>query len=206
MALAQRQSGLGSLQGLALAFFITAKDDRSGWRIQIQSDDILEFGLELGIVKEIESTGAMGFEVVGRPDPLYRRMGKTAMPSHGPATPPPASLGGTHHFVEHCLDSVDRQCLGSARPGRLLEAGKSQIQNPLTPQPHGHMAGAQLSGDLLVVFAICGKQSDAGLSHQFLWSVRRLDEAQKFGPMFSGKFESKLWTGHFQKDGTSSGF
>jgi hypothetical protein len=60
MALAQRQSGLGSLQGLALAFFITAKDDRSGWRIQIQSDDIPEFGLELRIVGELESTGAMG--------------------------------------------------------------------------------------------------------------------------------------------------
>jgi hypothetical protein len=40
---------------------------------------------------------------------------------------------------------------------------------------------------------------------QSLWSVRRLDEAQKFGPLFSGKFESKLWTGRVQKNGTSSG-
>ncbi len=115
MALSQWQSGLGSFQGLALAFFITAKDDRSGWRIQVLSDEIPEFGLELGIVGELESMGSMGFEVVGRPDPLHPRTGETAMPSNGPANPPPASLGGTHHFVEQCLDSIDRNCFGSAR-------------------------------------------------------------------------------------------
>ena len=148
----------------------------------------------------------MGFAVVCRPGPLHRRMGKIAMPSRGPATPPPASLGGTHHFIENCLDSVDRQCLGSARPRRLLEASNSQIWNPLTQQPHGHMARSQLSGDLLFVFAICGKQSDAGPPRQFLWSVRRLDEAQKFSPSFSEKFESKLWKDHVQKVGTCSAF
>jgi hypothetical protein len=187
---------LGSLQSLALAIFITAKDDRAGRRIQIQSNDIPEYGLEPGIVGKFESTGAMGFKVVGRPDPLHHRMAKTAMPSHGPATPPPVSLGGTHHFVEHCLNSVDQQCLGSALPGRLLEGGKSQIRNPLTPQPYGHMTGAQLSNYLLVVFAICCKQSDAGPAHQFLWSIRGLDTALKFGPLISRNFKWKLWTGH----------
>lgn len=199
IALAQRQSGLGALLGLALALFVTAKNDRAGWRIQIQSDEIPEFGLDLRIVGELESTGAMGFKVIGRPDQLHRRMGKTAMPSHGPETPPPASLGGTHHFVEHCLNSVDRQYLESPRSGRLLEAGKPHIQNPLTPQPNGHMAGAEFSSYLLVVFAICGKQSDAGPPYQFLWNVRRLDGAQKFRPLFSGKFGSELWTGMSKK-------
>jgi hypothetical protein len=74
----------------------------------------------------------------------------------------PHPLGGTHHFVEHCFDSVDQQFLGSPGPVSLLEAGKSQIQNPRTQQPHGHMAGAQLSGYRLAVFAIGGKQSDTG--------------------------------------------
>ena len=196
MALAQRQSGLGSLQSLALALFVTAKDDRTGRRIQIQSDDIPEFGLELGIVGEFESTGTMGFEVVGRPNPLHRRRGKATVPSHGPATPPAPAFGRAHHFVEDCLDSIHRQCLGSPRPGRLLKSGKSQIQNPLTPHPHGHMTGIQFSGDLLIVFALGGKQSDTGPSHQLLWSIRRLDKALKFRPLLSGKFEWKLWTGH----------
>ena len=46
--LAQGKSGLGSLQGLALALLVTAKDDRAGRRIQIQPNDIPEFGLKLG--------------------------------------------------------------------------------------------------------------------------------------------------------------
>jgi hypothetical protein len=58
------------------------------------------------------------------------------------------------------------------------------------------MTGIQFSGDLLVVFALGGKQSDTGPSHQLLWSIRRLDKALKFRPLLSGKFESKLWTRH----------
>jgi hypothetical protein len=58
------------------------------------------------------------------------------------------------------------------------------------------MTGIQFSGDLLVVFALGGEQSDAGPSHQLLWSIRRLDKALKFRQLLSGKFEWKLWTGH----------
>ncbi len=73
VALAQGKSGLGSLQGLALALLVAAEDDRAGRRIQIQPDDIPEFGLELGIVGELESSSAVRFEAVGRPNPLHRR-------------------------------------------------------------------------------------------------------------------------------------
>jgi hypothetical protein len=40
MSFAQRQRGLGSLQSLALAFFITAKHQRLVRRIEIKSDDV----------------------------------------------------------------------------------------------------------------------------------------------------------------------
>ena len=71
--LAQGQSGLGAFQSLALALFVAAKDDRAGRRIQIQPDDIPEFGLKLGIVGAFESPSAVRSEVVGRPNPLHRR-------------------------------------------------------------------------------------------------------------------------------------
>jgi hypothetical protein len=58
------------------------------------------------------------------------------------------------------------------------------------------MTGIQFSGDLPVVFTLGGKQSDAGPSHQLLWSIRRLDKAQEFRSLLSGKFEWKLRTGH----------
>ena len=73
--LVQEQSGLGSFQSLTLALFVTAEDDRAGRRIQIQPDDIPEFGLELGIVGEFESTSSVRFEVVGSPNPLHRPTG-----------------------------------------------------------------------------------------------------------------------------------
>jgi hypothetical protein len=71
--LAQGQSGLGSFQSLALVLFMAAKDDRAGRRIQIQPDDIPEFGLKLGIFGAFESPSAVRFKFVGRPNPLHRR-------------------------------------------------------------------------------------------------------------------------------------
>ena len=71
--LAQGQSGLGAFQSLALALFVAAKDDRAGRRIQIQPDDIPEFGLKLGAFGAFESQSAVRFEVVGCQNPLHRR-------------------------------------------------------------------------------------------------------------------------------------
>jgi hypothetical protein len=61
-----------------------------------------------------------------------------------------------------------------------LETSKLHVQYALAPQSHRHRTGAQYSGYLLVVLAVCGKQSDASPSDPLLGRSRRLDEALKY--------------------------
>ncbi len=61
------------------------------------------------------------------------------------------------------------------------------------------MTGTQSIGNLLIVFAFGSEQSNASPPDQLLGRVRRLDEALKFRPLFKGKFERNLRSGHVQK-------
>ena len=63
----QRQSGLNTLQGLNLTFFVAAEHPCLVWRSQIQPDDIPEFLLELRVVRHLEGTYQMRLQVIGSP-------------------------------------------------------------------------------------------------------------------------------------------
>jgi hypothetical protein len=60
------------------------------------------------------------------------------------------------------------------------------------------MTGTQSIGNRLVVFAFRSEQSNASPPDQLLGRIRRLDEALKFCPLFRGKFEGNLRSGHVQ--------
>ena len=120
------------------------------------------------------------------------------MQSHGPATSPSSSLGRADHFAEHFLNSFGRQCLGPSGFGSLLETSKPQVQYALAPQSQSHRTGAQSIGNLLVVLAVCGKQSDASPSPPLLGRSWRLDQALKFRPLLWGGLQWNLRTCHVQ--------
>jgi len=129
----------------------------------------------------------------------YRRTRQPAVPSHGPATPTGPSLGRTYDFAEHCLNPFGRQRLGPSGSGGFLKTGQTHVQNTLTPQSHRHVTGTQSIGNLLVVFAFRSEQSNASPPDQLLGRARRLDKALKFCPLFRGKFERNLRSGHVEK-------
>jgi hypothetical protein len=51
---------------------------------------------------------------------------------------------------------VRRQRFGPSGPNRFLQSSQAQVQHPLTPLTDRHMAGAQFSGDLIVILAFGG--------------------------------------------------
>src|SRR5215831_6148640 len=67
----ERQAGLGAVKGLDLTLLIQAKHHGMLGRIQIQTDYILQFLDELGIVADLESFDQMGLQTVGTPDTAY---------------------------------------------------------------------------------------------------------------------------------------
>ena len=54
----RRQSRLGALQCLALAFLVAAQHQRVGGRIEIESDNVPEFFFEFRIIREFEDLDA----------------------------------------------------------------------------------------------------------------------------------------------------
>ena len=58
-SLLERQAGRSAIESLELRFFVAAEDQRVfGWRA-VESDDIVEFFGETGVVAELESMDAM---------------------------------------------------------------------------------------------------------------------------------------------------
>jgi hypothetical protein len=72
LALLHRQARLGPIERLDLALFVHGQHDRMGRRIDLQTDDVLELGGELGILGQFEALDPVRLQAVRRPDPLDR--------------------------------------------------------------------------------------------------------------------------------------
>ena len=71
-SLLERQAGLGSVEGLDLAFLVERQDDRVGGRRDIKADDVAELVDELRIIGKLELPNAVRLEAMGAPDPVNR--------------------------------------------------------------------------------------------------------------------------------------
>ena len=83
----QGQARLGSLQGLALAFFIATEHQCTLGRIEIESDHVPEFRLEILVVGNLEGSRDVRLDVVGTPQALDRVMGNPFGFGHGAGGP-----------------------------------------------------------------------------------------------------------------------
>ena len=66
-SLLERQAGLGAIEGLDLGFLIERENQSMRGRVQIESDDVVEFLGETRVVAELEGLDAMGLEAKGVP-------------------------------------------------------------------------------------------------------------------------------------------
>jgi hypothetical protein len=67
-----RQSRLGAVECLDLAFLVEREHHGIGRRIEIKADDVGELGLEAGIARPLEGPQRMRLQVVRPPDALHR--------------------------------------------------------------------------------------------------------------------------------------
>ena len=65
---AQGQTGLGSIQRLALGLLVEAEQHRALWRIHVQADDVDQLLFEVRVVGDLEGVDSPRLEVVVRPD------------------------------------------------------------------------------------------------------------------------------------------
>ena len=136
-ALLHGQAGLGAVEGLNLALFIDAENQRFVRGIEIEPDHILDLAGKVLVARDLERLDEMRFQPVRSPDPLDAAQGDAGRRRHAATAP----LGRVRRFlvqrhVHHSLDRLGRQRLDARGPGRIL-------QKPLDPL--GHMASAPTS-------------------------------------------------------------
>jgi hypothetical protein len=69
-----RQSWLGAIECLDLAFLVDAQDQGLVWRLEIKADHIVELFDKAFVAAELESLGQMRLQPVSIPNPLNRQL------------------------------------------------------------------------------------------------------------------------------------
>src|SRR6201982_1097547 len=67
-----RQARLGTVEGLDLALLVNGEDDRVGRRIDIKTDDVLEFLCKLRVIRQLEGAQPVRCRLLGVEDALHR--------------------------------------------------------------------------------------------------------------------------------------
>ena len=67
----ERQTRLGAVERLDLAFLVDREHDRMARRRQVEPDNVRELGDEVGIAAALEGADAVRLQPVRRPDPLH---------------------------------------------------------------------------------------------------------------------------------------
>src|ERR1035438_4319910 len=86
-ALLQRQAGLGAVQSLNLTLLIYGKDQRMFWRIEIQTNNGLQFFGEMRIVADLEALDAVRLQSMRTPDAAHAGLGDAHLERHPAARP-----------------------------------------------------------------------------------------------------------------------
>jgi len=105
----ERQARLGAVECLDLALFVDREDHRMSGRVDVEADNVLEFLCELGIVRQLERSDAMGGELMGltRSSDARTGGGADALPPRLPRRK--AVCCGTLRELIRCLaSSADR--------------------------------------------------------------------------------------------------
>ena len=132
------QSGLGAVEGLDLALFVDAEDQRLVGRIEIEPDHVLHLGGEVLVARDLERLDQMRLEPVRTPDPLDAAVGDACRRRHAAHAP----MGRIRRLlvqrhVHHLLDLLGRQRLDAATGG----SRPSATRPPLWPYSGGASGG-----------------------------------------------------------------
>ncbi len=174
----QRQSWLGPIQCLDLAFLVDRHDDCVGRWVHIQAHDVFDFGSEGRIVRFFERSDAMRLEAMGLPEAL-----------HGAQTD---ADGFGHHTARPVCCSFwrfatgQRQNFGDRRRGQRSAAGlacliaqqsvDTFLGKALLPSPYRRSACAAAGCDGDCGQPLGRQKNDGGSLDVFLRPVTILND------------------------------
>ena len=163
-ALLHRQARLGAVERLDLRLLIDREHDGMSRRIDVEPDNITQFGDKLRVVRELELLDPVRLQTMGAPDALNGTCTDAdCFRHHGGG--PMGRLGGWIGVGEHHDTLSDiRSKWRDARGSRLVaqEAVVTSLHEAFLPAPHTGFRLAGLAHDLIGADAIRAQQHDLG--------------------------------------------
>ena len=163
-SLFERQAGLGAIEGLDLGLLIERENQSMLRRIEIESDDVVEFLGETRVIAELEGLDAVGLEAMGAPNPSHGGSADAGRGGHGAAAP----VGGVGRFLAGGL--VDDLLYFLLRDGRcttgpwgvFCNAGNAAFEKARAPAGHQLPRDTELCGYLPILETVGGQQDNPG--------------------------------------------
>src|ERR1700746_837799 len=120
MPFAQRQTWLGALKSLNLAFLVATEHPCLLGRIEVKTDNIPELRLKVRISGKLKDARQVGFDFVLTPDPLHGRLGNSQLAGHRAASPSCPTLRWPRGFIDDLAQESRAKAAFTARAGRVL--------------------------------------------------------------------------------------
>src|SRR5215469_17078802 len=157
----QWKNRLRAVQGLNLAFFIHAEDDRLiGW-VHIEPHNVAHFPSKFRIVTELEGLHSMGLQFVLLPNPLHGSGADLLARRHGPHTPMSGILrSGFHRRLHNGFFPFCRDLLGASATRPVLQycGYAASVKSP-PPQQYGWKRGRQVTCQNVIGYSL-GRAQD----------------------------------------------
>ena len=168
----QGQPRLGAIQGLNLALFFDARDDRVLWGRQIDPDHVGELLDEALVPRQLEAAHLVRLELMVVPDSMDRALADSLGLGHRTSTPLGCPLG---LVLEGRFDESSNPRLSVSRLPSTAGCDVPHRSNALpchavAPQPHGGALDIQILGDAKDRFATAGAQGDSASQGNLLRS------------------------------------
>ena len=144
-----RQPWLRAVERLDLRLLVDRQHQRVLGRIDVETDDILDFGGELRVVRQLEGPHPMRLQAVRRPNPLHAAVADPGGLRQGSARPVrrlARRLAERH--LDHPLDHHRRQRRLAGRAGSLMQQAVDAFGHEARlPGPDSRLALAGLPLD-----------------------------------------------------------
>jgi hypothetical protein len=196
VSLAQRQSGLGAFEGLALALFIAAEYQGLLWRIEIKAHHVPELFLKPKVLGELEAAHPVGLQIVGRPESLHARFAQAGFAGHRAHAPRPALRSLRARQTQGPPDSLGRKPRLASTSRGVLEPHQALGRPSLPPTTNGQKTHRLLFCDLLVGESPRQPQDDPSPENLSLTAAFRVHDTHKLSLLTGAHFNpNRCWHG-----------
>jgi len=194
----ERQSRLGAIEGLNLALFVDRKHQSFIGRIEVETDDILHFLVEIRVIGDLEGATDVRFEPILLPNALHAGVADADFfPHHSHA--PMRGMGRTlldGFFDNLALESLADRLLAGRLASSFDQAGDTSFDKILLPAPNSCLRHPDYALDGHNARAVSRHQHNPPPFCDLLGDVAIADYLLKLGAILRAESEFRLLRAH----------